>query len=171
MGLVTEHQDLQGWTLAWCLHTLAKLYSINTKDTMAYLRRLASLQIVAISKYLCLQLKILAYYSKSLFNSKLRILRILPMYLRRLISLKIFTISDLAQQSIKIVKNGWPAFEFWYNIKIFKMDAILILAYLSKCLFNSYGQGGRPAFKYLQLVNTQVYSWKWTVSTLELLHY
>ena len=88
---------------------------------MAYLRRLASLQIVAISKYLSLQLKIwcnqasgssrmdpkiLAYYSKSLFNSKLRTLWILSMYLRRLISLQILTISDLAQQSIKIVKNG-----------------------------------------------------------------
>ena len=88
---------------------------------MAYLRRLASLQIVAISKYLSLQLKIwrnrasrssrmdpkiLAYYRKSLFDSKLRTLWILSMYLRRLISLQILTISDLAQQSIKIVKNG-----------------------------------------------------------------
>ena len=88
---------------------------------MAYLRRLASLQIVAITKYLSLQLKswrnrasessrmdpkILGYYSKILFNSKLRTLWILSMYLRRLISLQILTISDLAQQSIKIVKNG-----------------------------------------------------------------
>ena len=80
---------------------------------MACLRRLASLQIVAISRYLSLQLKIwcnrasrsskmdpkmLAYYSKSLCNSNLRTLWILSMYLRRLISLQILTISDLAQQ-------------------------------------------------------------------------
>ena len=130
----TEHQDCQGWTLAWSLHTLVKVYLIHTKDTMAYLRRLASLQIVAISKYLSLQLKIwhnrasgssrmdpkiLAYRSKSIFNSKLRTLWILSMYLRRLISLQILTISDLVQQSIKI-KNGWPSYEFSHYIKIVK---------------------------------------------------
>ena len=113
--------------LAYLSKSLIQLILSTLWSLSKYLRRLTSLRILSefiwrnrTSRLSWIDPRILAYLSKSLIQLILRTLWSLSKYIRRLISLQILTISDLVQQTIKIVKNGWPAFEFSHNIKIVK---------------------------------------------------